>query len=121
MGAKQYEFGLAGAQGRQAAAQDWQFLEESRLPGSWTLLDRDKAIAGQRDAVWKCLLVGHTHLQAPWIRPLPLFLLFPYLFFGFVVESKPAPFLIRGRWQWCALCHGCRVQDERKKLAEGRV
>lgn len=91
-------FGLSGAHGCQAAAQDWLFLKESRLPASLTLLDGDEAIAEQWDEVWKSHLVGHTDLQVPWFCPLPLFLLFPYLFFVFVLESKPPSFFIRGKW-----------------------
>lgn len=65
----------------------------------------------QWDEVWKCHLVEHTHPQVLWIHLLPLFLLFPYLLFVFLPESKPSPFFLI--LQSCILCNGCRIQDKR--------
>lgn len=53
-----------------------------------TLMDWDETIAGQWDELWKSHLVGHTHLQDPWIHPLPLLLLsLPLLCFCSVKQT----------------------------------
>lgn len=73
MWAKQYGSSLSGAQGCQAAAQDWLFLEKGKLPGGLILLDQDNATAEKWDEAWKSHLAGDTHLQTPWIHPLLVF------------------------------------------------
>lgn len=105
-------FGLSGAQGCQVAAQDWLFLKESRLPASLTLLDRDEAVAEQWDEVWKSHLVGHTDLRVPWIcLSSASFSSLSLSILCFFLESKPPPFFIRGKWQLCALCNGCKRRE----------